>query len=300
MSPTSFLVLTVCRSRDRAYCQDSFSNVANIFHSEISDKCFISILVCFPAKKLKASFIAPLTKSCENNSIKMPALSHRHRAKLELRYCPPEKYDEDDDIISVVINNEKRSKSVPVRSKSLPSLTTPKRRQNTSNIPKGHRKRRERDDKRSTKKKVRFDKIVKKKPIKKWSTKDCQKAWYSEDEMKEIFTDCAVVLKHSITTLPSSLETPTLEHIPLSLNHYSDDNFCARGLEGKVAKEQKRRNEVKQLSREAVFREQERQWQTGIRDEQAISLIYASSARNSAWAARLWGLKDELDVACQT
>jgi len=227
----------------------------------------------------------------------MPAIAHCHHTKLELEYYSSDKDDEDDDIISVVSHHEeKRNKSDPVRSKSMPSLTTAIRRRKTSSRPKRQRRRREKDANRTAEKKVRFDRMVKKKPIKKWSAKECQKAWYSEEEMMEILCDCAVVLKASIEKIPSSLEPPTLELIPFSHPKYAEENICARGLEVKVAKEQKRRNKVKRLARESVFREQERQWQSGIRDEESISRAYGSSAKNAAWAARLWGLKDEFDA----
>jgi hypothetical protein len=75
---------------------------------------------------------------------------------------------------------------------------------------------------------------------------------------------------------------------------------CLRGLEGKTTLGLYRKREVKYNAREAVLDEQQKQWQKGIHDVDAIARVYVQVAEAAQITAYILGLRDEREVKSMT
>lgn len=73
-------------------------------------------------------------------------------------------------------------------------------------------------------------------------------------------------------------------------------NNCLRGLEGKTTFGLYRKRQVKSNAKDAVLREQQRQWHRGVYDAEAIAEAYFEVAEEAQVTAYMLGLRDEKEV----
>jgi hypothetical protein len=78
-------------------------------------------------------------------------------------------------------------------------------------------------------------------------------------------------------------------------DHYDEEAFCARGLEGRTKTGRRERKKVRAESFAIVKCEQNRQWRDAYRtslDVRKLARVYRSTTENAERLARLMGIKD--------
>jgi hypothetical protein len=165
-----------------------------------------------------------------------------------------------------------------------------------------------------------------------YTDEEIKQTWYSKKELKEMKLQCRKLLEeeedpdsieeidnddddndgtgdHTITTKKISTSSSRL----LSLIDSKDEddgnnnnnngkennspnsmksNDCFRGLEGKTTEGLIKKRMVKAHARDAVFQEQDRQWELGTTNPEKIAHIYRKSTEVARTSARLLGLRD--------
>jgi hypothetical protein len=174
-------------------------------------------------------------------------------------------------------------------------------------------------------KQVRISPLVMVRPslhVRDYSPEEVHQTWYTRKEIKDLKTEGKRIAGmegyHHDDPQPgridqSSCASPSQQHspsstactdrrdgskVPLAPATISDSarsNFL-RGLEGKTTLGLYRKRQVKFNAREAVLEEQQRQWQRGIRDEEAIAEAYFECAEAAHITAYMLGLRDEREA----
>ena len=159
-----------------------------------------------------------------------------------------------------------------------------------------------------------------------YTQKEIEQTWYSKTELKEMKLQCRTILEEEqqdySTLIVADDDDDTSDHTKpkkisssssriLSLIDSSEDdnnskenyspnttttttksNDCFRGLEGKTMEGLIKKRMLKAHARDAVFQEQDRQWELGTSDPEKIANIYRKSTEIARTSARLLGLRD--------
>jgi hypothetical protein len=119
--------------------------------------------------------------------------------------------------------------------------------------------------------------------IENYTDEEIQDCWYNKWELVEIREDVYYTRK-LITS--GHLEQDTTE-------------FCRRGSEQYIRQASLRRKEVKFAASEAVFREQDLQWESGVGEPDYIAHFYRTSSHMEARRAYAVAMQDQMDVMMQ-
>ena len=134
-----------------------------------------------------------------------------------------------------------------------------------------------------SKKKVTFNPVVRGVAILSiydYTDSERNAAWYNQDEMDRI-TQRAIKI---ITIMESADET---------------QKYCMRGLEGHTRSGTISRKHSRSEAREAVFREQDRQFNEGCINDQAIANAYIqATSKSQIWANSMGQQDQKAAVAC--
>lgn len=95
------------------------------------------------------------------------------------------------------------------------------------------------------------------------------------------------------------LRTVKLMEQDTRLTDDSNCDFCTRGVEYRTKDGNRNRLVNKVAAREAVLTVQESQWDSGVRDHEAIAIAYRRVSARCAQEARLRALKDQQDSLLQ-
>lgn len=104
------------------------------------------------------------------------------------------------------------------------------------------------------------------------------KCWYSHDDIQRFNVD-----------LKLTVRLMELGDLP-----YDTKDYCRRGTEYLTHKGLQRRVQNKLNSRNAVFDEQDAQWDRGVFDADAIAEVYRKASEHCLKAARILALGDQL------
>jgi len=107
-----------------------------------------------------------------------------------------------------------------------------------------------------------------------------QAVWYSAEETSRINSDAKNLVRKLNKGMPLDLQ----------------ELLSVRGLECRTRRENLKRTEHRKLARNLVQEEQERQWQSGLRDPEYLALAYRTVSNQAQIEARQRGRLDELTV----
>lgn len=113
-----------------------------------------------------------------------------------------------------------------------------------------------------------------------YSVEEYERSWYSPEEHRDMHIECGQVIV--------SLEKG--DHPP---PHDQVSNHCARGLEGHTRSGTRAKREIRDVAYNTAFREQGRQWDMGISNEETIAKLYRRASQSSVLQARMVGLQDQ-------
>mmetsp|Transcript_124442 Transcript_124442/g.185919 ORF Transcript_124442/g.185919 Transcript_124442/m.185919 type:complete len:193 (+) Transcript_124442:40-618(+) len=113
-----------------------------------------------------------------------------------------------------------------------------------------------------------------------YTDEEVQDCWYTKWEMDEIKEDIYYTRKLMVC---GQLEQDTAE-------------FCRRGSEQYMREDSRRRNEVKVASYEAVFVEQELQWESGVSEPDYIAHFYKTLSHMESRRAFAVAMQDHMEV----
>jgi hypothetical protein len=151
--------------------------------------------------------------------------------------------------------------------------------------------------------------------VREYTPEERQQSWYSKKEIKTMKSEGKKIAGTSNDHSPHGSRVDQSYHDNPSTSFSSrhamdrrDDSDSSpgtaavagaswlRGLEGKTVTGLHRRRQLKTNAREAVLEEQERQWQRGIRDAEAIADAYVLCAELAQVSAYMLGLRDEREA----
>ena len=106
--------------------------------------------------------------------------------------------------------------------------------------------------------------------------------WYNDAEFANIREDIAIEVDFFRTRLAQQ--------------DNNNNQYCSRGLESFSSKNILKNQQRAVISREAVYDEQEFQWDNNLCDDECIGRLYEKATLKSRALARYVGLKDALEV----
>lgn len=145
------------------------------------------------------------------------------------------------------------------------------------------------------------------------------KLWYTPTEVQTIRKDCISTLrrmakeekKRNASTVAASLtaaiadegqeegQAPQENVVVRKQVEDDGDSYCTRGLEHQTRQAALRRQEVKRISKRAVFEEQILQCRVGKANSHRLAASYRATTQRSVELAYLRGLEDEREVKRQ-
>lgn len=117
-------------------------------------------------------------------------------------------------------------------------------------------------------------------PYYEYSDDEHDATWYSEDQLREVVSECVA------TCRMMTQGEPILE----------EEGLCSRGLEFKTPSGSRFKREAKARARQVVIEECETQKRTKIHDPEYLAMVYAVATKDTRHMACLMALRDEEDA----
>lgn len=134
--------------------------------------------------------------------------------------------------------------------------------------------------------------------IKDYTQEEIQQTWYRKKELRSIRSLYRNLLVHHFSIVNSADRNDEDRDDVKSSNLWTtvNENDSLRGLEGKTLEGQGRKFHARQLAKEAVIYEQDRQRELGMNDEDLMADLYFECSEGAQVAAYLLGLRDEQEA----